>query len=968
MLNKQGINLQIRKAGSLTEVAPGRPIVAAVSNAKKGEFLYFASKAIQADEPNGNGDYFPWDHLLKSYTSFVGRNLFLNHNSSDPRNAIGKVLDAYPVVDDQSGEKYIECLAKIDAVAHPELARQIESGILDSCSMGCSVESSQCSICAHTIYSDQDPKCRHMSSGLGKEFVVEADLPECNIKKGQRLKAFAVNRGLNFTELSVVNVPAWNNAKIVQIIAQLKDRVAKEPSADVIKDLEDILTMASQNDLEAASTTDAPKLDVETKKECGCTSSKECAKCKKEEKAEAKKEDKKASADESTVESRLTKIFKEKLSALDFLDLQAYMKKANGLPQPTSPVDAPVTPAVAPMVQAKKECGCAEDKSCMKCEKAGEKKDVADMKKVDELLKDALPPAEEALAHEKAELASMPKTAESKAEEKAEAKKEEAKEEKKEEKAEAKKEEAKEEKKAELEARKLKAIFVSKPEIKNSYWVVTADGKPVLKASLNDIWGDKVNEMSAYASSTVYGEALLQRVKTDGLKKVALATNATIYTEAADARGQVGKGDEWPSQKSVGKDEYTPAAPTASAKMKTSPEGTDMSGGAFPGSAGPTGGKGDAYPTSKSMGKSEYKHVGGGGPKVKSEFATYAAEDAAGKIEVKAEAADAPAADMPPMDMPADAPKEDNKEKKDKKEEKAAPAEKMEAPKGDKPLAEMSDEEKLAWMNEAIESMEPGDKLKKPLESLQKAVEKATLALEKDREAAAKEAEKAAAAEAKEAEKAAKEKAKEDEKAAKEAEKAEAAAAKEAEKAAKKEKKDDKGEPEAPAAEAKAEEPKKEEPAMEKTATVEVDLPSVSSREQELEAELAQLKLEASLRAKAQRCQTIVSEMVEKDLIAADEADIQEEIANGKPLFDARAAAFKKAIDKQCRDLLAMEDATLKAFAMTVSRVKGRTPAAPPSGGVLKKAFRLQFDEHSQDDKWLNDVFGNMGSQKGRNL
>ena len=1102
MINKVGVRLQITRQGSLATVSGGRTIQEKVAApGTKNEFVYFATKAIAGDQPNGNGDYFPWDHLLKSYATFVGRSLFLNHNSSDPRNAIGKVLDAYPVVDDQTGEKYIECLAKIDAVAHPELARQIESGILDSCSMGCSVESSQCSICAHTIYSDQDNKCRHMSTGLGKEYIVEADLPECGIKKGSHSKAFAVNRGLNFTELSVVNVPAWDNAKIVQVIAQLKDRVtSKAPTAEVLKDLEDILTMASQNDLEAADS--SAELEVETKKACGCTSNKECAKCKKGEKALEEKQEKaqegsnrKDKAEEKALEkkqekqqekkrasastpcehpgykecdnckaedkkdeflghnahsddgkamgadasARLTKLFKEKLSALDFLDLQAFMKKANGMPH-EGPAEA----------------------------KMGEEKDVKDLEEAAKDLADAAKVVNETLEHEKKELAAMPKTAESKKEEKdkdradekrekaddkreekaekaADEKKEkaddkkreekkeekkaelesveakekkeeekEAKKDKKEEEKEAKKDDDKDEKKASLEAAKLKAIFVAKSNVKDSYWVVTADGKPVLKASLSDIWGDKIEEVSDYAASPTYGEALLQRLKEDGVKKVALLTNATIYTEAADSRGQVGKGDEWPSQRAVGNSQYKPAAPMGHAKMKKSPEGVDMSGGdTGAASAGPTGGKGDTYPTSKSTGRDEYKLAGGGGPKVKTEKATYASEDTTGKIEVTAEAEveakpkaeEAPVDEMP-LDMPTDMPPMDGgdekppkKDKKDDKEDKPKEDKKDKAPKGGSDLEGMSAEELVAHMMECAQMMAQKAEskgLKKPVAAVEKAVEKVETIMTKEQEAAAKEAEaeakvkakedeKAAKIQAKEDEKAAKIQAKEDEKAAKAAEKAEKDAPKEEEAEANK---DPRGketleiEPGYPkkdeAEEAAVAGPKKDEKdggkgpderadgTMKKEATVEIELPGPSDRELELEAQLAQLKLEQSLRAKAQKCQAIVSEMVEKDMVAADEADIQAEIADGKPLFDARASAFKKAIDKQCADLLAMEEGTLKAFAMTVSRVKGRTIPTPTTGGVLKKAFRLQFDEHTNDDAWIQNAFDQMGSQKGR--
>lgn len=958
MINKVGARLQIVRQGSLETVARGQ----AVQDRKETngrEFVYFATKAIAGDIPNGNGDYFPWDHLLKSYTSFVGRNLFLNHNSSDPRNAIGKVLDAYPVVDDQTGEKYIECLAKIDKVAHPELARQIEAGILDSCSMGCSVESSQCNVCGTTIHSDQDNRCQHMSRGLGKEYRAELDFPEFNVKKGQAVKAHAINRGLNFTELSVVNVPAWDNAKIVQVIAQLKERVAKESTADVVNDLEEILKMASKN-LQTEATADAVAETKESTAEAATpvldTTPKET----------------------ESRESRLTRIFKEKLSALDYLDLQAFMKKetekispvANAEDKKGEEKDVKDLTEAAKLVaetlahekeeladmekepiavhlqkEAEKKCECTKDESCKMCKKEEAKKD--DKKEASteakvEVTAEAVTPEAEAPAAEAVAATDAAPAAEATESVATEAKKN--------------------------DGRKLKAIFVSKANAKESYWVVTDDGKPVLKATLSDIWGDNVEEVMDYAPSPLYGEALLQRLREDGVKKVALITNATIYTEAAGA----GKGDLWPSQKSVGKDQYTPAAPGGHAKMKKLPEGVDMSGGDHGASAaGPNGGKGEQYPTSKSVGKSQYKPAGGGGPKVKTEKAS--AENADGKIEVTAEAEApiaevakeaAPAmADVPaiPMDLPKeDAPKDDMPMLDAKPEGSAM-----------KPIAEMSDEEKVAFMKELIESMDPSKKTAKPLAAVEKSVEKLDSAMTKEQEAAAKEAEKEAAAAAKEAEKAAKAAEKDAKKAEKDAPKEEAP--KEDKKEEKKDdKKDEKPEKkdEAEAKDDKKEMPEgmkkeaSEEPVVE--ATVELDLPIASDRERELEAQLAQLKLEQSLRAKTVKCQAIVSEMVEKDLLAADEADIQEEIANGKPLFDARASAFKKAIDKQCRDLLTMEENALTAFSMTVKRVKGRSTTS--NGAVLKKAFKLHFDEHSNDDTWLDSAFNQMGSQKGKKL
>lgn len=881
-LYKTGVSLVITRRGSLTDVARGETVLKE-ANTNASEFIYFATRAIAGDDPNGNGDYFPWGQLLKSFSSFVGRSLFLNHDSGDPRNAIGKVLDAYPVVDKDTGEKYIECLAKIDAVAHPELARQISTGILDSCSMGCSVESSTCSICGHTIHSDQDGKCHHMSKGLLKEYIAEMDFPDYGIKKGSRATAYAINQGLNFTELSVVNVPAWNNAKIVQIIAKLKQDAAQGTATpEMLKGLEDLIKMAEETqkgDIVEETATPTPQIPKEVESK----------------------------------QSRIKKLFSEKLSALDYLDLLDYMNKnveikAEVVPAPETKVEeiakVEEKPVEAPKVEAK-----IEEKVEVKAE----------------VVPEAPKPEEKPI---------MPTP-------------------------EAPKVEA-----PKVEAKKnYKAIFVAKPAVEESYWVVTESGKPVLKATLGTTWKTRLSDVVDYATSADYGETLLQRLEEEGLDKVAKITNATIYTEAAKShpegidlntkpappaqRGQVGKGEEWPSQKSVGKDQYTPAADEHKAKMKDLPEGVDMSGGAAPAAAaGPSWAKGDESPASKSVGKDQYKPAGGGGPKAKSEYMEKAAE----KETPIAKTAEPVPADLmaPPAEVPAEMPAEVPAE---------MAAEVSAAPEADvpmKPIAEMSDEEKLEMMIKLLEKMSPSDKLRKPVEAVRKAVEKLEAAFEKQQAADAKEAEKADAA-----------REKEEDKAAKDAEKA----AKAEEKAEKKEEKPE----EKPEKEEKVEEKKEEMPEMEKKAEVTPEAPkpepvvevTPSERELALEAQLRQIKLEQSLREKMNKVHTIVSEMVDKELITPEEKDIQAEIASGLPLFDARASAFKKAIDKQCKDLLAMEEPTLKAFAQTIGRMKARA-ASNSNTGVLKKAFNLQFTESRSEDTWLKDVFNNMGSKKGK--
>jgi hypothetical protein len=1007
MINKVGVTLIISKVGSLDTVASGRTIVDTRDSEKiasdKNEFLYFAAKAIAGDEPNGNGDFFPWSQLLKSHSTFVGRSMFLNHASSDPRNAIGKVLDAYPVVDPDSGEKYIECLCKIDAIANPELARQLSTAILDSVSMGCSVMTSTCSICGHTIHSDQDEKCIHLGRGLLRDYLAEIDLPDFNIKKGNRTQAYAINQGLNFTELSVVNVPAWSNAKIVQVISQLKDEIQKfasdkkEVPAHLTNELEDLLKMIPKKaDLQApVATPEAVAAPIIVP-------------------VEVKTEPKVEAAAENT----LKKILSEKLSAFEYLDLVDFIttraKKAE--------IKAEETPKMEAKAEKAEPDGYKEDK--VKPDMAPKKKDESEAEKAEDKT-----PANKEKHHEAAAVPVVEVVAKAEVKVEADSKsadKEEAKD-KKEDKAEAKaeaKEEAKEKAadKAEKEHDKkaeYRAIFVSKPSIKESYWVVTDKGLPVLKATLDKIWGDMLPTRATYAASWEYGNYLLSRLAADGVEKVASILDATVLTkEAAGA---------------VGKDQYKLQAPHAPSHIKKLEEGKDMDGGGFP--AAPGAGSGKEWPSQKSIGKDQYKPVGKG--KKASEEGTLEVkagpmegldgtdgmshsheeshEDKSGacmcamkcskmcpptcecmshKVEAAAPMAEAapkmeaPMDMKPPMDMPKDmAPKKEHKAPEAPKEEHKAPKEEHKAPAEHKPEhkapEDMSDEEKLEHIEKMLEAMTPADKLKKPMEAMCKALEKFQAAMEKQMEADAKVAEKEEAAAKKEEEKAEKEEEKAAKAEAKEEAKAEKAAPKE--EAPKKEEKEASTDPKldaekkdvALAEHAKkdvtelAKHEKEEVKEMEKE-PIQVHLTTLepkvevkaekSDRELQLEAELSTLRAEKSMRAKAEFCKQVVSTMIDKRLVSADETDVQKLTTDGTPLFDARAQAFKLAADRQHALLLKMDSSSLKAFAESIERI------AKPAGTNTTASYRLNNLPYSggSESDWLKGICDSMGSQKGR--
>ena len=77
---KIGSKLKILKtANKATALLPNGKISKVASMEDKSEysddFIYFIARALTANVPNANGDYFPDDELEKSYESFIGKNL-----------------------------------------------------------------------------------------------------------------------------------------------------------------------------------------------------------------------------------------------------------------------------------------------------------------------------------------------------------------------------------------------------------------------------------------------------------------------------------------------------------------------------------------------------------------------------------------------------------------------------------------------------------------------------------------------------------------------------------------------------------------------------------------------------------------------------------------------------------------------------------------------------------------------------
>ena len=131
-------------------------------------FLYVRSRAISS-RTNDNHDTFPADEIEKSYRSFLGKPVFVNHHNANHRRARGVIIAAALHHDrspDGAPDTWVELLHEIDAQRFPKLAQAIIEGRVNRTSMGVDCEYSTCSACGNRATSPAD-YCVHMPAKKG---------------------------------------------------------------------------------------------------------------------------------------------------------------------------------------------------------------------------------------------------------------------------------------------------------------------------------------------------------------------------------------------------------------------------------------------------------------------------------------------------------------------------------------------------------------------------------------------------------------------------------------------------------------------------------------------------------------------------------------------------------------------------------------------------------------------------------
>lgn len=219
--------LEVKEASArneaLTPSEPGENLAKFAKMADVGElndgYLYVRARAISS-RVNKNNDGWPSEELARSYKSFIGRPIFVDHNNEEPRRTRGVIVDAKLHVDDDEDKTasldpyyakapdnhkpptWVEILMEVDAKTFPKLADAIRKGDIDATSMGANIDRSVCSVCSNeaTVPSDY---CEHISSGKGATFEIVAD----NGEKVQKT-AYEDCYGVVFFEDSFVFDPA----------------------------------------------------------------------------------------------------------------------------------------------------------------------------------------------------------------------------------------------------------------------------------------------------------------------------------------------------------------------------------------------------------------------------------------------------------------------------------------------------------------------------------------------------------------------------------------------------------------------------------------------------------------------------------------------------------------------------------------------------------------------------------------
>lgn len=196
-------------------------IVAPGFKFRKG-MVYTCVRAI-SNRINQNFDAWPSEELKKSYKTFIGKPVFVNHANEDPELARGRVAAARYV--EAGDDKYIETIMEIDAERFSKLAKELIDGGLDSVSMGVEAGITICSYCGNKAVNEPD-FCDHVLHHKGEYLPRKTASGEI-----EDVLVYEKCGNLHFFELSYVFDPADETAVVSKVLVANKKRAFGETEA-----------------------------------------------------------------------------------------------------------------------------------------------------------------------------------------------------------------------------------------------------------------------------------------------------------------------------------------------------------------------------------------------------------------------------------------------------------------------------------------------------------------------------------------------------------------------------------------------------------------------------------------------------------------------------------------------------------------------------------------------------------------
>jgi hypothetical protein len=223
----------IAKASTMTEGSKEREMYNNFRriSEKKDNVLAVATWAIFSHEKYGsnkNFDSFERDQLEKHYKTFCLKPHLMDHKM-EIGTVRGIIADSHWIPQ----KEYVQTLIFIDKDGFPKYAHEVESGLVNSFSMGVQVDEAVCSLCGNIAKTAND-FCTHIPRYKGL------------MVPGFDKKCFEFNRGLTFIEQSAVVAPADTNSHTLYILGSVKPNQHSE--LDRLKKLASILDSYTEQD------------------------------------------------------------------------------------------------------------------------------------------------------------------------------------------------------------------------------------------------------------------------------------------------------------------------------------------------------------------------------------------------------------------------------------------------------------------------------------------------------------------------------------------------------------------------------------------------------------------------------------------------------------------------------------------------------------------------------------------------